>query len=339
MALDTSRIRTVLVYVSSDPDDAIGENLMKLPMLHALRSVLPDVHLVWAHGAPNVFFSGPLKPYVEGRIDEFVSWPEWGPGDVSGTASIGPLKGRRFDLVIDTQERLRRTIMVRPLARHAFLTLAWRGALSTMKVPRPSKNLPRRLLALTQALGAIDPPARMPLPAVYGEAAARFLPEGPTYIAIAPGAGAKEKLKCWPLERYLSLARAQVEKGRTPVYFFGPGEKDWIDAARAETPNALFPFPDFRPEGLKGIPLDAAIAARVSAGVANCAGPGHIMATGGAKVLSLFGPTSAQKFLPYASANAQLRAQDFGGTDDVMAIPQSAVEDQLEALLASRHMP
>jgi ADP-heptose:LPS heptosyltransferase len=340
MAFDPARIASVLVYVSSDPDDAIGENLMKLPMLHALRAVLPSARLTWAHGAPNVFLSGPLSPFVEGRIDEIVSWPDWGPDDVSGSARIGPLKGRRFDLVIDTQERLRRTLMVRPLARRHFLSLAWRGRLSTLRVPAPPRNLPRRLLALTRALGAPDPDPPIALPPAYHAAAAALIPDPRVpHVAIAPGAGAKEKRKCWPLDRFLELARRQTGRGRVPVLYLGPGEADWLAHARAEVPGALFPWPDHRPPGLKGIALDAAIASRLAGGVANCAGPGHILGAGGARVLSLFGPTDAVKFLPWAGANASLRAQDFGGTAEMDAIPLQAVDDTLEALLAGRHMP
>ena len=54
------------------------------------------------------------------------------------------------------------------------------------------------------------------------DAAQALLPDGPSYVGFAPGAGGQEKR--WPLERYLALAQRTQAAGGRPVFFFGPDE-------------------------------------------------------------------------------------------------------------------
>jgi hypothetical protein len=48
--MSTGRIETILVYVGSNPDDAIGENILKLPFLRALRTSFPAARITWIAG-------------------------------------------------------------------------------------------------------------------------------------------------------------------------------------------------------------------------------------------------------------------------------------------------
>jgi ADP-heptose:LPS heptosyltransferase len=165
------------------------------------------------------------------------------------------------------------------------------------------------------------------------KAAEALLPSGPTYVGFAPGAGGAGKR--WPLERYIALAKAQEARGRTPVFFFGPDEDE--DAARAATavPDALFPE-DERTDAytdIKGPLLVIALAGRLAAAVANDAGPGHMLAAGGAPLLSLQKDRrKAVKFRPAARKLELLVAEDYGSGMD--ALPLDPVTEALERLLA-----
>ena len=64
-----------------------------------------------------------------------------------------------------------------------------------------------------------------------------------------------------------------------------------------------------------------ALASRLTAAVANDAGPGHMLAAGGAPLLSLQGVRrKAVKFHPAASRLKMLIAEDYGRSD-MTAIP------------------
>jgi hypothetical protein len=58
-----------------------------------------------------------------------------------------------------------------------------------------------------------------------------------------------------------------------------------------------------------------------------------MFATGGAKLISLFGRTVPEKFMPMAHNLTIIRAQDFGGRE-MHFIPVGAVSQAVEAVLA-----
>ena len=100
-------------------------------------------------------------------------------------------------------------------------------------------------------------------------------------------------------------------------------------------PDALFPemeridaYTD-----IKGPLLVIALASRLAAGVANDAGPGHMLAAGGAPLLSLQKDRrKAMKFRPAARRLEVLVAEDYGGGMD--ALPLEFAAEALERLLA-----
>jgi ADP-heptose:LPS heptosyltransferase len=131
----------------------------------------------------------------------------------------------------------------------------------------------------------------------------------------------------WPLENFLALARLQVERGRTPVIVLGPGERVWQDVVRRELPTARVPdldAGDGGPGAVGGPTLTVALGGRVAAAVANDAGAGHLLAVGGAPMVSLFGPSRPAKRAPFARALIVVKAQDYG-SDQMAAIPVDAV--------------
>jgi len=63
--------------------------------------------------------------------------------------------------------------------------------------------------------------------------------------------------------------------------------------------------------------------------VANCSGTGHLLAAGGAPMVSLYGPTRPEKYAPFARALICLKAQDYGA-ERIDAIPLDAVAAAVE---------
>ena len=55
------RPQSIVVYVGGHPDNAIGENLIKMPFLVALRELYPDARLTWIPGVGPAQFDGILK--------------------------------------------------------------------------------------------------------------------------------------------------------------------------------------------------------------------------------------------------------------------------------------
>jgi len=64
---------SILVYIGHNPDNALGENIIKLPFLRAIRQAFPDARVSWMYGRGPSFFEDSLKPLAAGLIDEVLN--------------------------------------------------------------------------------------------------------------------------------------------------------------------------------------------------------------------------------------------------------------------------
>ncbi len=317
-----ARLTSILVYSMGE---VIGDGLIKLPFAAGLRAAFPDSHIAWAAAKGETVYAGQLAGVVEGLIDEIVTAGPTGVGALDILPWVRPFGGRRFDLVIDTQENAARSAVVR------------RAVGKDGRVVSPAQAKDAWPVAVVDRLGVLldlaSPGARSaPLHLADPEIAALaagLLREGPSYIGFAPGAGGADKR--WPLENYIALAKAQAARGRTPVFFLGPQEAAERDAVAQAVPEALFPE-HAAPATLRGPRLVIALAGRLAAAVANDAGPGHMLAAGGVPLLSLQRDArKAAKFKPAAQRLEMLIAESYG--DSMAALPLDAAERALETLL------
>jgi ADP-heptose:LPS heptosyltransferase len=320
---------SILIYVGLD---LVGDGLLKLPFVRKLRANWPAARIVWCAGKGPSVYATSLKPLVDGLIDETIENAGFGAswGDLLGR----PLQGRAFDLVIDTQRRFSTSLAVRRVRHRRFVSGAANWVLSNGKPAASAKprSMDAQLSQLIEAAGG-DPniataPLRLPARAVND--AQTLLPDGKTYVVLAPGAGNREK--CWPLDRFVELGHRLSARGIVPVLQLGPNEVDWEAPCRAVR-GAVLPIQDAIARKIDASPaLTIALAQRCKAAVANDAGGGHMLAAGDTALVSLFGPTDPAKFAPAAKRLTVLRAQDFAG-DSMDAIPLDAVEKALVAYL------
>jgi ADP-heptose:LPS heptosyltransferase len=319
---------SVMIYTMGE---VIGDGVIKLAFAAAVREAFPDAWIVWCAGKGSTVYTGPLKTAVAGLIDEVLMTGRMG-ARVSDHLfpSFG---GRRFDLIIDTQGNVSRGLYARRAApKFVSRVVPLKGFKKPKRDGEPPIGMLDRLTDLLEIVaGRRIPPRAVKLADERTVAAARtLLPDGPRYVGLAPGAGGQEKR--WPLERYWNLARLAASAGYRPVFFFGPDERADLDQTRAVLPDALYPefdrtddFPDVR-----GPLLVIALAGRLEAAVANDAGPGHMLAAGGAPLLSLQRTHwLAAKFKPSARRLSLLVAEDFG-PDGMASIP---VDETWRALL------
>ena len=322
---------SVMIYSMGE---VIGDGVIKLPFAAAVRDAFPDAWIVWCAAKGSTVYAGPLKTLVVGLIDEVLSTGRTGV-HVSDHL-FNPFDGRRFDLVIDTQGALTRGLYARRAARRFVSRVA--GVVGLRRPPRvgepPIAMLDRLSDLLETGAGRRVPLRPVPLSDPRALAAAQaLLPDGPSYVGFAPGAGGQEKR--WPLECYFQLAERARSAGHQPVFFFGPDELADLEQARMAAPSALFPefgradaFAD-----VKGPLLVIALAGRLSAAAANDAGPGHMLAAGGAPLLSLQRTHwLATKFKPAASRLSLLVAEDFG--QGMEAIPGDEAWTALQSLIS-----
>jgi len=336
MALQTPS--SVLVYVGFD---RIGDGLLKLPFVRGLRGAFPGAHITWLAGRETSVYAGIMAELTDGLIDEIIENAGIGlsPSELLRGISKGPLAGRRFDLIIDTQRIFWTSLSLYRVPHGDFISSAARFVLSSRKPDRGyrfPKTMQRQLLDLLElASGREFPTPETLVLDLKGElldAAARLLPDGQDYIGFGPGSGGPPK--CWPLENFIAVAKGQVARGRVPVFLLGPQETGWRERIEAAVPEALFPLQDEAIQAQFGYSplLSIALAKRMKAALSNDSGTGHMFAVGAVPVVILYGVTAPKKFQPMSDRLTIVRAQEFGGRE-MSRIPVDAAEDALEAAL------
>jgi len=333
--------RTILVYVSSDADNAIGEDIIKLVFAQALRETFPEAHVSWVPGyGDHGYFNNLLRPLSSTYVDEVITDLYVDKGLRGILKTRHRIQEKHFDLIIDTQTTIARTLFLRGLSHQVFISRNLKFLLSDRKPSRSSlsssPHIMDKLLTLISAATGKTVNARHTLDIEnhWHILAEKLLPEGPGYIGFAPGAGDKGKGKCWPLENYIAVACMQREQGHIPVFLLGPGEVEWWPIIKEQVSGALFHEGSERlkDNNIHGPSLLMALAGRLEMAIANCSGTGHMLAAGGASMVSLFGPTRPEKIAPYAKRLKILRAQDHG-SEDISSIPTGAVSRAIEELL------
>ena len=315
---------SILVYVGLD---RFGDGLMKLPFVRALRATWPKARVTWLAGKGETVYAGRLGGLMTGLIDEIIQ--SAGIGLAPQELLKRPLPGRRFDLILDTQRRFLTSLIVKRIRHTRYIagTAGW--LLSDARSPRREKppGMIRQMLDLIEAASgqpAAPGRARIALSPEIERQAAQLLPDGPSYVGLVPGAG--DRRKCWPRGRFIALG----QRLDAPVILLGPDETEWHAELKGALPGALFPF---QATALGADPaLSLAVGRRLKVAVANDAGMGHLLAAGDCPLISLFGPTPARKFAPFAERLTVIEAQSFRG-DEMAAIPFEAVSGAVEAHL------
>lgn len=313
--------------------ELIGDALMKLPFLRALRTVWPKAEIHWITSHTPTPYDGALKNVVAPLIDAVHTCPEW----MSKKTPDSP----DFDLVLDTRSRWKQALKARWLLNHdLFISPAFRFLFSQRRPPlfEPKrKHIADKLSQLIELAAGAAPAATrlLPIPPELKAKARRILPEGQVYIGFAPGAGGA--VKKWPLEGFEKVAQLQARMNRVPVFLLGPQELNLYDRLFTSVPEAIFPLQAHEVWGTKNIGIEhtLALASCLDLAVTNDSGTSHMLAAVDCPLVSLFGPTSADKLAPRVSQREVLRARDFGGTD-MAAIPVESVQEAVNRLILLR---
>jgi ADP-heptose:LPS heptosyltransferase len=315
--------------------EGLGDVMLKAPFLRALRRAFPE-HEVWWIATHQSSMADECRPMFERDVARVIT-------HAALDGPTGPLLRRLralppFERVFDSRTKISTVALARLALTHRGFYCCLPGYILCDGRPPPGRRRPRhiaeRMLSLVPCASGrpADASGRLEASAGSRAMALQRLPDGPTYVGIAPGS--RQADKNWPLENYCEAARALVARGVTPVFLLGPQEGAVEDRIREVAPGAM--VLRAQPASAAGAALDLLIAEgqRLSALVANDNGVGHLLGAAGVPVISLFGPTDPARWAPMAPANAILRASDFGGGGTIEAIPAAPVVDAVMAMLA-----
>ncbi|HUZ13803.1 MAG TPA: glycosyltransferase family 9 protein [Caulobacteraceae bacterium] len=313
--------------------EGLGDVMLKAPFLRALRRAFP-AHEVWWIATHQTSMADELRTLFRPEVAKVIAH-----AGLDGPA--GPLLARLralppFERVFDARTKISTVALARLGLKHRAFHCCLPGYLLCDGRP-PSRTRPRRIsermLSLVAcATGAApDGSGRLEATPAAQAAARRSLPDGRTYVGLAPGS--REARKNWPMPRFVETARALAGDGVTPVFLLGPMESLAGADLEAAVPEAIVLRAEA--DAAAGAALDLLIARgqRLAALLANDNGVGHLLGGAGTAVVSLFGPTDPARWAPVAPRSLVLSSKDFGGGADLSAIPASAAIQAVLALL------
>ena len=274
---------------------AIGDVVMALPMVTALRAADPDTRITWLCGATVA----PLLRYVDG-IDELVVVDD--AAVLAGTrvekaravmSAWSALRGRHFDLVVTAHSDRRYRMLA---ARVRGGERRWLGERARRSRLVPGRYYGDEYVRLVtgiddhNAVRFAAPPVRATLDAKVAERIGDSTVD--RLVALAPG-GARNPaqdnpLRRWPLERYAALADLLAARGRR-VLMTGGSDDTWVRSAFAGVPIIDL-------IGDTTLPGLFALYARCAAVVTHDSGPMHLARLAGVPVVGMFGPTLPAMF-------------------------------------------
>jgi len=293
----------------------VGDSLMTIPALRALRRVLPDAHitLVIRPGTRGIFPDADF-------IDEILVYDR--KTAFSVVPQVREWKRRHFDLAVLFQNAFEAALI--PFLAGVPLRLGYatesRQALLTHPLPLPDWRASRHevfyylylITALEQMLFGrstvceAEPDASIQISETRKAQAAEMLrahgvSEEDAVVAICPGS-INSRAKRWPAESYANLADRLIENKRRVLLI---GSKDETDVSEDVTRRMRQ-----QPIVLTGkTTLDqiTAVLDRADLIVTNDTGPAHIGAALGRPTIVIFGPTNPLTTRPFAPEAVVLR--------------------------------
>ena len=293
----------------------VGDSVMTVPALRALRRVLPDaqITLVIRPGTKGIFSEADF-------IDDVLVYDRKGALSVFG--QVREWKRRKFDLAVLFQNAFEAALipfLAGVPSRLGYATEA-RQALLTHPLPLPEWRSSKHevfyylyvVTALEQMLfGRSDicesePDASIQISESRKAEAAKLLcaydvNEAEPVVAICPGS-INSRAKRWPAERFAALADRLIDSQRKVLLI---GSKDELGVTEDVVRRM-----QKRPVVLTGkTSLDqiTAVLDRADLIVTNDTGPAHIGAALGRPTIVIFGPTNPLTTRPFAPEAEILR--------------------------------
>lgn len=300
----TEDLKNILIIKPS----SLGDIVLALPALSALRRSFPDARISW-------FVRPEFAPILQNRphITEIIHFDRkllgrawFNPFAFGSLVSlIRRLRRSKFDAVFDLQGLFRTASLAwltgckkrfgmanaRELA-HIFYTHKVRQNVDCA-------HLVDYYLKIIQTAGAMDLSVEFLLPdePSAADSAKRLL----TRCGIAPDnfaifvSGSAHTYKCWPIDRFAVLAEKISSRFHLPVVATGTAsEKKVIDnlGTIASVPIANF-------AGLTSLSELLALMRVAKLVISNDTGPGHIAATLGTPLVMIFGRSNPARVAPY----------------------------------------
>jgi heptosyltransferase-1 len=288
----------------------LGDVVMSLPSLRAIRERFPSAHVTAAIGKPAaeiIVMSGYADATIE--VDRVALRDGFKPLSVLRIFQLASdVRDRQFDFVIDLHSFAETNLVGFFSGAPSRLFSRRRGRsldfLANFKPAPPveANNRERhqvdRYLDVLRPLGicGVDRVPRLPVSREDDRDVDRLLrrfkaESGMPLVGLFPGAGHESRR--WPLDRFAELADSLARNDAVrPIVFAGPEERALITRMRSVFPSSTIVLDQLSIRQL------ASAQARLAVFVSNDTGPLHIAAAVGAPIVLLLDGRAPESYIP-----------------------------------------
>ena len=225
------------------------------------------------------------------------------------------LKLDKFDLIIDCQSKLRNTIILKQIPSKTFYSSTF-NSIFCSGLERPAKEFWSDLKKIDYDIKKISKK--------YFDESARLLPNK-NYIGFSLTQGNVYRKKEWPLDKVIKISQEFVKNNKIPVFLVEKKYQELKSKIKNSIPSALFPEHE---TSLDSPALVTCLGARLDLAITIDNGIMHMLSLSKVPIISLFGPTDAEKFAPQYKDSKILDSKKIYNSKNVSDI---TVEDVLKA--------
>lgn len=292
-------MKSILVFSNGEK---IGDGIIKLPLLNEIKRRFPNYKIYWMTDEGKTVYKTILKNIADKYIHHIFEEVNLSLIFSRKISKKLNLENLYFDIIFDTQKSVFRTLSLRRIKHHTFISATASGFFSDIKLSKEIKNKKKyyleNLYDLLDLLVKIpvDKNFKFPINSDIQKNLKKIFNEEKSYVGIAPGAG--EKNKIWPLKNFIELGKYLTTKGFYIVFYLGPYEKEYQDTLRNNFKKAIFLEEDQLLYRYNNIEIVMASTKFLKFAISNDSGVSHMLSTNYCPLIKLFGPKDSQKFTP-----------------------------------------
>jgi len=324
-------MKKILIFTNGEP---IGEGILKLPLVAQLKERFPHYQIHWMTDRGECVYNTRLKKYTDNFIDVIWERSRLNPWFWKKISEVYNLHNEFFDIVIDTQKAVPRTIALRRIKSKIFISSAANWFFSDYKPKQIDKtrnfyvrNIVKMLDLVSEHKGSLS--HKIQVPKEIDDQLNHLFVKGKKYLGIAPGSNTPKRI--WDIKKYIEVAKYFEDKEVHPVFFLGPMEKDLRSIIVDNLKRPI--FPEEQVESFSSLEVVIASTKFLNCAIANDSGISQILSTNLCPLIKICGPTVGKKFINDTYLNiSYISSQSFGG-ENVNLIPTKAVIKKIEEVL------
>ena len=308
-------IKKLLIYNSGG---GIGDSIQLFPLILSLRNLFEKSEIYYL-GAHENHYLGKLKEYnikiktlnLGLKYFGFRWWHFF-----IAKRNFFKLNLDKFEIIVDCQSKLRNTIILKRIPSKAFYSSTFKNMFCS-KLKYPAKEFSSNLKTIDYDIKKIAKK--------YFDESIRLLPNK-NYIGFSLTQGNIYRKKEWPLNKVIKLSEELVKNNKIPVFLIEKKYQELKNKIKNSIPSALFPEHE---TSFDSPALVTCLGTRLDLAITIDNGIMHMLSLSKVPIISLFGPTNAEKFAPQYKDSKVLDSKVIYNSRNVSDI---TVEDVLQAV-------